>query len=57
MERIRLWQVCEVDGRVVAKALPDVSSTGTEQNFEDLLVRSPDVLMEKVNLVVGWPRG
>lgn len=51
MERIRLWQVCEVDGRVIAKALPDVSSTDTERMFEDLLVRSSDVLMEKVNLV------
>ena len=51
MERIRLWEVSEDKGGPVARALPDVPRTDTERVFEDLVVRSPDLLMEKIRLV------
>ena len=46
MQKIKLWSV-ESSGSRKATAVADIDTTETEQQLEDLLVNSPDLLMDK----------
>lgn len=52
MERIRVWAVTEDgDGKVRAQGLAEVASTETEQRLEELLVASPELLLDGLSLI------
>ena len=50
MQKIKLWSV-ESSGSRKATAVADIDTTETEQQLEDLLVNSPDLLMDNLTLV------
>lgn len=52
MKRVKLWTVTEdPDGRVRAESLDEVSSSETERRLEDLLVSSPELLLDGLSLI------
>ncbi len=51
MKKIQLWSVDASEGRLTATTVDGVDNTDTEQNLEELLVASPDLLMEGLTLV------
>ncbi len=52
MKKVRLWSVRRDDsGDLAAHDVPSVENTETEELFETLLVRSPDLLMEGLKLI------
>lgn len=51
MQKIQLWSVERAEGKLSATAVESVDNTETEQDLEDLLVASPDLLMEGLTLI------
>ena len=52
MKKVQLWKVLRNDtGDLVAKGVPSVENTETEELFETLLVRSPELLVEGLKLI------
>lgn len=52
MKRVRLWSVRRDDtGDLAAHDVPSVEHTETEEIFETVLVRSPDLLMDGLRLI------
>ncbi len=51
MQKIKLWSVESWDNTLKATAVADIDTTKTEQQLEDLLVNSPDLLMDNLTLV------
>lgn len=52
MNKIQLWSVTPApEGVLTASPVTSVENTDTEQKLEDLLVQSPDLLMENLNLI------
>ena len=51
MQKIKLWSVESSGSTRKATAVADSDTTETEQQLEDLLVNSPDLLMDKLTLV------
>ena len=50
MQKIKLWSV-ESSGSRKATAVADIDTTETEQQLEDLMVNSPDLLMDNLTLI------
>lgn len=52
MKKIQLWSIdSDKQGNSVARAVEELRNTETEEQLEELLVRSPDVLMADLALV------
>jgi len=51
MKKVKLWSVKNTDGKMKAEYVPDVDNTDTEQILEDLLVESPELLMDELSLI------
>lgn len=52
LSKVRLWSVRRDDGGLlVAHDVPSIANTETEELFETLLVRSPDLLMDGLTLI------
>ena len=53
MKKVQLWSVQrDTEGKLVsASHVPSVEKTETEEHLEDLLVRSPDLLMDNLTLI------
>ena len=51
MKKIQLWSVDQTEGRLSATPVHSVDNTETEQHLEDLLVASPDLLVENLTLI------
>lgn len=51
MQKIKLWSVESSGSTRKATAVTDIDTTETERQLEDLLVNSPDLLMENLTLV------
>ena len=51
MQKIKLWSVGSSGSTLRATAVEDIDTTETEQQLEDLLVNSPDLLMDNLTLV------
>lgn len=52
MKRIQVWSVeSDPEGRLRAKGLDEVASTETEQRLEELLVASPELLLDGLSLI------
>ena len=51
MQKIKLWSVESSGSTRKATAVADIDATETEQQLEDLLVNSPDLLMDNLTLV------
>ena len=51
MQKIKLWSVESSGSTRKATAVADIDTTETEQQLEDLLVNSPDLLMDNLTLV------
>ena len=51
MQKIKLWSVESSGGTRKATAVTDIDTAETEQQLEDLLVSSPDLLMDNLTLV------
>lgn len=51
MKKIRLWSADSTGEQLHAEAVDDVDNTETEQHLEDLLVSSPDLLMNNLTLI------
>ena len=51
MQKIKLWSVESSGSTRKATAVTDIETTETEQQLEDLLVNSPDLLMDNLTLV------
>ena len=50
MQKIKLWSVTSSGSTRKATAVADIDTTETEQQLEDLLVNSPDLLMDNFTL-------
>ena len=51
MKKIQLWSVDRTEGKLSATAVESVDNTKTEQDLEELLVASPDLLMNGLTLI------
>jgi RecB family endonuclease NucS len=51
MKRIQVWSVEEEDGRLRAKGLDEIASAETEQRLEELLVATPELLLDGLSLI------
>jgi len=52
MKRIQLWTVADgTDGQVRAVGLEEIASTQTEERLEELLVASPELLLDGISLI------
>ena len=51
MKKIQLWSVDRTEGKLSATAVESVNNTKTEQDLEELLVASPDLLMDGLTLI------
>ena len=51
MKKIQLWSVDRTEGKLTATAVESVDNTKTEQDLEELLVASPDLLMNGLTLI------
>ncbi len=52
MEKVKLWSVMkDPDGKLKAEDVPDLHNTDTEQLIEDLLIASPELLMDELSLI------
>lgn len=52
MKKVQLWSVRpDSSGDLAAHDVPSVENTETEELFEKLLVKSPDLLMEGLKLI------
>ena len=51
MNRIQLWSVDRTEGKLSATAVESVGNTKTEQYLEEILVASPDLLMDGLKLI------
>ncbi len=51
MQKIKLWSVESLGSTRKATAVADIDTAETEQQLEDLLVNSPDLLMDNLTLV------
>ena len=51
MKKIQLWSVDRTEGKLSATAVESVDNTKTEQDLEELLVASPDLLMDGLTLI------
>ena len=51
MKKIQLWSVDRTEGKLSATAVESVDNTKTEQDLEELLVASPDLLMDGLALI------
>ena len=51
MKKIQLWSVDRTEGKLSATAVESVDTTKTEQDLEELLVASPDLLMDGLTLI------
>ena len=51
MKKIQLWSVDRTDGKLSATAVESIDNTKTEQDLEELLVASPDLLMDGLTLI------
>lgn len=51
MKEIQLWSVETSEEKLRAEPIENVDNTETEQNLEDLLTSSPDLLMSNLTLV------
>ena len=51
MKKIQLWSVDRTEGKLSATAVENVDNTKTEQDLEELLVASPDLLMDGLTLI------
>jgi hypothetical protein len=52
MKKVRLWSVSRApDGVMKAEDVPDVDNAETERLLEDLLVQSPELLMDNLSLI------
>ena len=51
MKKIQLWSVDRTEGALSATAVESIDNTETEQDLEELLVASPDLLMDGLTLI------
>ena len=51
MKKIQLWSVHGTEGKLSATPVENVDNTKTEQDLEELLVASPDLLMDGLTLI------
>ena len=51
MDKIQLWSVAWGEGKLSATAVERVDNAETEQDLEELLVASPDLLMDGLTLI------
>ena len=51
MKKIQLWSVNKIDDKLSAAEVESVDNTATEQDLEDLLVATPELLLQGVTLI------